>query len=119
VRVPLLDDDLVELVLRSRGPTKADLVRAVDPSLTWLAQRRKRTFTLPFATWMRTSLRDQVHDAVGLLGASPLGFDGRALREVVTSFEAGRAGWRPVWALAVLGLWLDRRPAVVPDAVRS
>jgi hypothetical protein len=56
---------------------------------------------------------------VGLLGASPLGFDGRALREVVTSFEAGRAGWRPVWALAVLGLWLDRRPAVVPDAVRS
>jgi asparagine synthase (glutamine-hydrolysing) len=114
VRVPLLDDDLVDVVLRSPGLTKADLVRAVDPSLVWLAERRKRTFTLPFATWMQGSLRDPVRDAVGLLGGSSLGFDSRALQEVLASFDAGRAGWRPVWALAVLGMWLDRRPARAP-----
>jgi asparagine synthase (glutamine-hydrolysing) len=114
VRVPLLDDDLVDVVLRSPGLTKADLVRAVDPSLAWLAERRKRTFTLPFATWMQGTLRDPVRDAVGLLAGSSLGFDNRRLQDLVTSFEGGRAGWRPVWALAVLGMWLDRRPAAVP-----
>jgi asparagine synthase (glutamine-hydrolysing) len=114
VRVPLLDDDLVDVVLRSPGLTKADLVRAVDPSLAWLAERRKRTFTLPFATWMQGVLRDPVRDAVGLLAGSSLGFDRRRLQALVSSFEGGRAGWRPVWALAVLGMWLDRRPATVP-----
>ena len=114
VRVPLLDDEVVGLVLRSPGLTKADLVRAVDPSLAWLAERRKRTFTLPFDVWMRDTLRDQVHDAVGTLGDGPLGFDRAALVALLGAFEAGRAGWRPVWALAVLGLWMEHRAAPAP-----
>ncbi|MBA2624301.1 MAG: hypothetical protein H0U89_01640 [Acidimicrobiia bacterium] len=44
-----------------------------------------------------------------LLGESSLGFDRRGLADIMASFEAGRAGWRPVWALAVLALWMERR----------
>ncbi|CAN5488741.1 amidotransferase 1, exosortase A system-associated [soil metagenome] len=109
VRVPLLDDAIVALVLKSPGLGKSDLVRAIDPSLAWLARRPKRTFTLPFASWMRGPLRPQVRDAMELLGESSLGFDRRGLADIMASFEAGRAGWRPVWALAVLALWMERR----------
>jgi hypothetical protein len=36
-----------------------------------------------------------------------LGFDRRRLLALQEGHATGRVQWRPVWALAVLGLWLD------------
>lgn len=116
VRVPLLDEQIVRVVLRRQRAgqppfDKLALLRAVDPDLVPLAHQPKRTFTLPFATWMRGPLRGRVHDSVLGLSAAGLGFDRNALMEMFRSFQEGRMGWRPVWALTVLGMWLSATKA--------
>ncbi|MDQ6949480.1 MAG: asparagine synthase (glutamine-hydrolyzing) [Actinomycetota bacterium] len=112
VRVPLLDDAIVELALRGQRSgvrwSKRQLVEAVDPSLAYLLNRTKRTFTLPIDEWMRTGLHNSVEEALVLLGDSGIGFDRRQLTDVWSRFLAGQIGWRPIWALGVLGMWLDR-----------
>lgn len=112
VRVPLLDDAVVELAVRGQhaagaGWNKGRLIDAVDPGLRYLVERPKRTFTLPIAEWMRGGLRDTVEGALVGVGESGLGFDRRALTDLWHGYLAGRVGWRPVWGLAVLGMWLD------------
>jgi len=115
VRVPLLDDRVVELAVRglSSGESwdKTRLLAAVDPALAYLAARPKQTFTLPIDRWMRGGLRNHTEDAVVSLGEANLGFDRRDLTNLWLGYLSGRVGWRPVWALAVLGMWLDRRVA--------
>ena len=112
VRVPLLDDDVVALAVRGQrsegaGWSKQRLVDAVDPGLRYLAERPKRTFTLPIADWMRGGLRHTVEDALVHVGESDLGFDRRAVTDLWDGYLGGRVGWRPVWGMAVLGMWLD------------
>ena len=127
VRVPLLDDTIVELARRGQGTrgrswSKEHLVAAVDPDLHGLARAPKRTFTLPIDEWMRAGLHPVVHDALASLGDADLGFDRRALTDLWDGFVQRRVGWRPVWATAVLGMWLDRhdrRPAPQSRAYAS
>lgn len=112
VRVPLLDDEVVSLAvagMRADGEswTKARLVSAVDPALHRLAQRPKQTFTLPFDHWMRGELQERVLASLVTLGEAGLGFDRRALTELWYGFGRRQVGWRTLWALAVLGMWLD------------
>jgi asparagine synthase (glutamine-hydrolysing) len=112
VRVPLLDDAVVDVAVRGQraagaGWTKACMVDAVDPGLRYLLDRPKQTFTLPIADWMRGGLRDTVEVALAGVGESGLGFSRRALTDLWHGYLAGRVGWRPVWGLAVLGMWLD------------
>jgi len=81
----------------------------------WLGEIEREPEAAPDHDWTarveRTSYR-------ALAAARLLDAEGRVRRVVdayaLTSFDAGRAGWRPVWALAVLGMWLDRRPACAP-----
>ena len=112
VRVPLLDDEVVRLAvagMRAGGATwtKAGLVNAADPTLDFLAQRPKQTFTLPFDRWMRGPLKERVLDGLMTLGESGLGFDRRALTELWYGYQMDRVGWRPLWAMAVLGMWIQ------------
>ncbi len=111
VRVPLLDDAVVELAARGQACgqpwTKSRLLGAVDPKLAALVDRPKRTFTLPIDDWMRGSLRGTAEDALVGLGEAGLGFDRRALTEVWHGYLGGRVNWRPVWALTMLGRWLE------------
>jgi asparagine synthetase B (glutamine-hydrolysing) len=111
VRVPLLDEQVVDVVLgRQRsGRTpfdKAALVEAVDPDLRALVHRPKRTFTLPFERWIRGTLRERVRASVLGLADAGLGLDPGALIDVWRRFEDGHLGWRPIWALGILGEWL-------------
>ena len=112
VRVPLLDDRVVELALRGQasGGTwdKRRLLAAVDPELDYLAGRPKQTFTLPIAEWMRGGLRNATEDALVSLGDAGVGIDRREVTNLWHRYLGGQAGWRPVWALAVLGMWLER-----------
>lgn len=117
VRVPLLDDAVVAAALVT-GPSaeglsgKALLAHAAGPAAVASVQRPKQTFTLPFDRWMRTDMRDWVRGRLGALGAAPLGFSATELQRLDDAFLAGRLEWRPLWALAVLGAWVERRGLV-------
>ena len=112
VRVPLLDDHVVDLVLRrhasgARAWTKSDLLHATDPCFADVGAGPKRTFTLPIDTWLRGPLGETAFAALARLGESDLGFDRRGLTELWHAYGSRRAGWRAVWGLVVLSLWLE------------
>ena len=126
IRVPLLDDAVVDVASRGQrlaaGWSKSRLIEAVDPSLGYLVDRPKRTFTLPIDDWMHGRLRNTVEEAIVSLGEAGLGFDRRNLTELWLGYIAGRVGWRSIWGLAVLGMWVDgrsRRPGMPPLSLRG
>jgi len=116
LRVPFLDHELVESCLRHRaaatGPWrgyKAMLRRAAGDLLPpGTAQGGKRGFVLPMGRWMRGPLRPFVAEGLAALdGARALpAVDTRALAR---RFESRRLPWVRLWALAVLGHWLERQ----------
>jgi asparagine synthase (glutamine-hydrolysing) len=109
VRVPLLDDRLVDTVAAHRFTlTKGDALAAAAPGLAPLVSGPKKTFTLPFGSWMRGPLRDRTLSALACLGDADLGFDRRVMTALWDGFIEGDVGWRSVWTLAVLGMWIDR-----------
>lgn len=119
VRVPLLDQALVELVARLpseykvvRGrekPLLADAVRDLLPPP--ILNRPKMGFTLPFEAWLRGRLRDDVRNV--LLDPLAGGQIGMALSPEVTKtiwerFESGGTSWSRPWALYVAKAWGER-----------
>ncbi|MGH9013422.1 MAG: asparagine synthase (glutamine-hydrolyzing) [Acidimicrobiia bacterium] len=109
VRVPLIDDVLVNVVTALPPairfePDKQLLTRAA----ALRESLRKQPFALPFASWLRGPLRDDVRR--GLLSADlPLGdVIPVPLRDRVWhALEAGRVHWSRPWALAVVRLWAE------------
>jgi asparagine synthase (glutamine-hydrolysing) len=122
VRVPLLDQDLVELMFTLDGAGKLEpgqpkplLTRPLEDVLPRACVHRpKRGFELPLARWLRESLGAQVRgmltDPAAVAG---LPFAPRGLAEVWTRFERGALGWSRAWALFVLLHWL-REHRVAP-----
>lgn len=112
VRVPLLDDEVVDATLACRPAAgglhgKALLAWAGGPHVELLATLPKRTFTLPIDRWLHTDMAVWRRHSLDALGGSPLGFSTQALQSLDTAFEQGQLQWRPMWALCVLGAWLD------------
>jgi asparagine synthase (glutamine-hydrolysing) len=114
VRVPLIDHQLVELMLGFPGPLKMNretpkhlLVRALKDLLPdSIVYRRKQGFTFPFAEWLRGELRSEVESV--LLGSrndvtDMLNLSG--IQRVWQDFLAGRTSWSRPWALYVLIRW--------------
>jgi asparagine synthase (glutamine-hydrolysing) len=112
VRVPLLDVELVEAVLRLPAALKVNgpagpkplLKQAVGDRLPEVVHQRndKQGFTFPFALWLKGLLREQSRsmlDAVQSKGwLQPV-----AVQEVLADFETGRLHWSRLWALIALG----------------
>jgi asparagine synthase (glutamine-hydrolysing) len=111
VRVPLLDDRLVEMTLQlpdevkhNGGRPKSLLMEAVidllPPPIS--ARRNKQGFVFPFGVWLRGPLRHHCEgweEGLGdLLRADGLG----RVREM---WPAGRLHWSRAWALAALTGW--------------
>jgi asparagine synthase (glutamine-hydrolysing) len=112
VRVPLLDDKVVAASGQQsqNGPRGKRLLAAcVDPQLLSIASSPKRTFTLPVESWLRGPLYEWSGDMLAELGQSGLGFDRRQLSAFFADFQTGRAGWRSLWSLSVLGAWVSAR----------
>ena len=116
VRVPFMDHELVELVLQIPDavklgqPNKRLLVAAMGDLLpSAITQRSKMGFTLPFAQWMQTELRDFCATRILYL-ANYSFFQEKALRQLWQRFLAkdGSVSWSRVWMLVVLGHWLQQ-----------
>jgi asparagine synthase (glutamine-hydrolysing) len=108
VRVPLLDERLVEGVLRlpaaiKKGEPKALLLDALGGSIPpgVRSRSRKQGFTFPFAPWLRGPLRDRVRHMVHDAGRI-YGLDARAVEAIWLDFVAGKTHWSRPWALAAL-----------------
>jgi len=119
VRVPFLDQDVVELVAGvapehklGDGRHKPLLVDAVSNLLPdQIVGREKMGFTLPFDSWLRGALRGDVRDA--LLDSSVGGEVGAALHpqavaDVWKRFERGETSWSRPWALYTAKVWGER-----------
>ena len=110
VRVPLLDDQVVEAALATRpaetGQVGKSALAAAAGLPASLATQPKMTFTLPFDRWLRSDLRPWAMESLEILGRSSLGFDHNAVTGCYDEFEAGHLGWRSLWALVSLGGWI-------------
>jgi asparagine synthase (glutamine-hydrolysing) len=118
VRVPFLDHPVVEFALslsesakRHTERPKALLVAALADLLPEeVVNQNKRTFTLPWETWLRGPLRDRV--AASFANWSPSLeslIPRRAASTVWTDFLAARTSWSRAWSLYVLNEWVKRQ----------
>ena len=118
VRVPYLDNEVVDLALGLPGRLKQNLgrdkilLRRVASSLLPAAGslRRKRGFEVPIAAWLRGPLRPALTD---LLSPSHLAGPGvlrasEVSRLVEEHLAGGRDHGRALWSLMVLSRWFDR-----------
>ena len=106
VRVPFLDDEVVEYAAGLPDTAKLDdslnkpaLVRAVgDSVVTEVSGRRKMGFTFPMAQWMKGQ-----SGALGEMARSAPGVERQEAARMWTAFEHGRLHWSRAWGLVVLG----------------
>jgi asparagine synthase (glutamine-hydrolysing) len=123
IRVPLLDQRLLDLVLPLPGvirlPTgRADkhLLRRAFPELLRpaLLRQKKKGFMLPIDRWMRGPLRDLCETGLRVIRSlgivDPTGVD--AVWRIFSS-DRGGAAWSRAFTLCVLGLYLQRTGASV------
>lgn len=116
LRVPLLDVELVKLVLRIPDAVKKGvgskplLVAAVSDLLpASLFDRPKMGFLLPFEGWMRNELRDFCTTHLTYLANRPE-FHSIVIKELWQAFLAGQKGvsWSRLWTLVALAHWLKK-----------
>lgn len=107
VRTPLVDRDLLTAVARvptqyrHAGRAKRALRQAPQkpvPPEIW--DRKKQGFTIPFDLWMRSGRLDLP------LPTHPF-LDPHGVREVAARYKAGNLHWSRLWALMVLGQFLE------------
>jgi asparagine synthase (glutamine-hydrolysing) len=114
VRVPLLDTPLVEFVCAlpddarvQPGPSKGLLRAAMKDILPpEILQQKKRTFTLPWESWLRTALRTRVEQSLNNLApALSAQMHPAGVTAVWESFLRGQTSWSRPWSLYVLNEW--------------
>jgi asparagine synthase (glutamine-hydrolysing) len=125
IRVPFLDLDLAAWalglpgnVLLPRHAPQKYLLRKMCADLYSEAQLKqpKRGFALPFAAWLQGPLRDLMNENLRSLRLSGL-LDPAGIDVLLKTFNAAPNGpaWSRVWALLVLGSWLQQRQRRMPQ----
>lgn len=117
VRAPLIDHKLVELMFSIPGRLKINpdkpkplLVDSLPRKLPdEVVFRKKMGFTLPFETWMRTRLKNEM-ESVLLEPVAPLrgALSDAAVGKVWRDFLDRKVSWSRPWSLYVLKKWVDR-----------
>jgi asparagine synthase (glutamine-hydrolysing) len=117
VRVPLMDHKLVELMFRIPGHLKMDnntqkqlLAQAVPGGLPDKAVfRKKMGFTLPFETWMRTKLKQEMENVLLTPVAGLNGILSEAgIKKTWTDFCEHKTSWARPWSLYILKRWSEK-----------
>lgn len=116
IRVPFLDADFSSLALRldssARVPGAVQKHRFSEAIKDWIpsenVSRSKQGFAMPFASWMRNELHDDVSNGIEgltqILGAGSKS-DIQGVWKAFLS-QPDRVGWSRPWALFVLGRYL-------------
>ena len=117
VRVPYLDNEVVDLVLALPGRLKQSLRRdkillrrtAADFLPSSAATRRKQGFDVPIGAWLRGPLRPTMLDllAPDVVHRQDLLRPQAVERVIRTHLDGGRDHGRQLWTLMVLSHWLD------------
>lgn len=117
VRVPLLDQRLVEFALRlpidlrvsghaSKVLLRRVMARYVPPEIL---NRPKRGFGAPMDSWLRGDLRWMLDDYLDPVRVKQRGlFDARTVQRAKRQFLNGSASHYRVWALVVFEMWADK-----------
>ena len=117
VRVPLLDTPLVEFmyalpdVARVQPNVPKALLRAALDGLlpAEIFQQSKRTFTLPWEDWMRTSLKPRLERSFSNLApALEAHLHSAGVNAVWNNFLRSQTTWSRPWSLYVLNEWCRR-----------
>lgn len=117
VRVPFLDTPLVEFALAlpdaartQPGQHKALLRAAIRDLLPAdILDLKKRTFTLPWEDWLRTSLRPRLEESFRSISpALAPHLRAAGVRVVWDNFLLGQTSWSRPWSLYVLNEWCRR-----------
>ena len=115
LRVPFLDEDLIEYVLSLPAHektrfriTKGLLVEACKDLLPErVYQRRKMGFALPMDAWMRGPLKEFKLDGLDEVKRLGLLAPG-AVDWIRSEFEDGKIHWTRIWSLVILGHYLKK-----------
>lgn len=114
VRVPFLDTPVVEFVSAlpdaarveprvSKGLLRAALAGLLPPEIL---DQNKRTFTLPWEEWLRSSLKTRVETSLRNLAPALQGqMHAAGVQMVWDNFLNGRTTWSRPWSLYVLNEW--------------
>lgn len=115
VRVPLIDQQLVQTLFSLPGKYKLDAIYP-KPLLTRPLEdlvphetifRPKQGFSFPFASWLRMEMEQETKDQfVGRTDTETFPFRAAALAELWKQFEVGNVQWSRVWSVYVLINWL-------------
>ena len=116
VRVPFLDHELVELALgisdqfKYPATPKKLLIESLGDLLpSEVVNRPKMGFTLPWATWLKTTLKDFAQERLESL-AGRSAFQEKALLDLWSAFLQGNPSvtWSRLWPLIVLEDWMQK-----------
>ena len=126
VRVPLLDEKLLDFALSLPETAKIALGDPLAPFGSYAAsgvkrllieiglpllpygfgQRTKRGFTLPFDHWLRGILMPMMQDILSAETTAKRGFfEPSAVQVAVNGFLAGQVHWAQPWLLMMTELW--------------
>jgi asparagine synthase (glutamine-hydrolysing) len=117
VRVPLLDTPLIEFICAlpdqarvQPGRPKALLRSALNGILpAEVLDQEKRTFTLPWERWLRTSLRPRIEASFSNLApALAVHLHTAGVHSVWDNFLHAQTTWSRPWSLYVLNEWCRR-----------
>lgn len=126
VRVPLLDENLLDFALSlpetakiapgdpmappgsyAASGVKRLLLEIGGPMLPHdFAFRAKRGFTLPFDGWLRGILKSEMQEILSAATTARRGFfESGAVQDVLQAFLAGQIHWTRPWLLMMTELW--------------
>jgi asparagine synthase (glutamine-hydrolysing) len=121
VRVPFLDTPLVEFLQalpdesrvrpgQKKTQKKELLVAAVQDLLPpAILQQNKRTFTLPWESWLRAELRPRLEESfANIAPALKPHLHTTGVQRVWDNFLHGQTSWSRPWSLYVLNEWCRR-----------
>jgi asparagine synthase (glutamine-hydrolysing) len=131
VRVPFLDDELVEFLehvppnMKIRGWTQKYILRkAMEPLLPRsVLRRRKAAFGLPIRSWLRNELREMLRDLLSKDRVRRRGLlDPAAVTRMIEDNEMDVRDYTlQLWGLLTLELWhtafVDQRITIAPEQV--
>jgi len=117
VRVPLLDDYLVDYIFqlpigwgKKLGWPKKLLVNSMKDILpSFILNQPKKGFQLPMESWMKTTLQPIVEDVFSKQSVSERGvFNHKKTEQMHKLFLAGKYPYESIWKFVVLELWMRK-----------